>query len=129
MPYLILGDAAVFALVTVIGFLRHGELVGSGLRVLTTFLPLCIAWGVAAPWLGAFDLSFSAQVRSLWRPVLAMLLAAPLAGWLRGLWLGEDIPTIFVLVIGAFSALGILIWRSLWLALIRTRVSEQVQHG
>jgi hypothetical protein len=128
---LILGDAVVFGLVTIAGFTRHGELGGlggAGWRLLTTFLPLCVAWGLIAPWLGAFDPSRAVQPRQLWRPLLAMALAAPMVGWLRGLWLNEAIPPVFVLVIGAFSALGIILWRSLWL-LLRPRQAKQVPHG
>jgi len=126
---LILGDVFLFGLVTVVGFSRHGELVGAGLRLLTTFLPLCAAWSLMAPWLGVFDLSRVGQPGQLWRPLLAMVLAAPMAGWLRGLWLGEAIPPVFVLVIGAFSALGILLWRGLWILLLRARLGKQVLHG
>jgi Protein of unknown function (DUF3054) len=135
LPGLILGDVVVFGLVTVAGFTSHGELgslgsLGSaGLRVLTTFLPLCAAWGLVAPWLGAFDLPRAAQPRQLWRPLLAMTLAAPMVGWLRGVWLNQAIPPVFVLVVGAFSALGILLWRSLWLWLLRPRLAKQVPDG
>jgi hypothetical protein len=126
---LILGDVVIFGLVTVAGFSRHGELGSAGLRLFATFLPLCIAWALAAPWLGVFNLSQASQALQLWRPLFAMLLAAPMAGWLRGLWLGESIPPIFVLVIGAFSALGILLWRGVWIAWFRPRMAKQVQHG
>ncbi len=126
---LILGDFVVFAVITVTGFSRHGELSGAGLRLFTTFLPLCLAWGLVAPWLGIFDLSRSARASQLWRPLLAMILAAPLASWLRGAWLNESIPPVFVLVIGAFSALGILIWHALWLSFFGSKAVRPVQHG
>ena len=127
-----LGDVVVFGLVTIAGFTRHGELGspgGAGVRMLTTFLPLCAAWGLIAPWLGVFDFSRVVQPWQLWRPLLAMALAAPMVGWLRGLWLNEAIPPVFVLVIGAFSALGIILWRALWILLLRPRLARQVPDG
>jgi hypothetical protein len=119
------GDLVVMALITVIGFARHGELSGSGLLLFSSFIPLCAGWALVAPWLGAFETARTADLRQLWRPLLAAFLAAPLAGLLRGLWLGEDIPTAFVLVIAAFSGLGVLIWRSIWTLLVH----RQVRHG
>ncbi len=119
------GDAVVLALVTLVGFASHGELVSAGLKLLTTFLPLCVAWAVTAPWLGLFTPEGAAEPRQLWRPLLAAFIATPLAGWLRGLWLGADIIPTFVLVVGASSGLGLLIWRGLWALLIR----RQVAHG
>ncbi len=112
---LIAGDAAAMAVVTVVGFSTHGELAGAGLRILTTFLPLCIAWGLIAPWLGLYDRSLVCQPRQLWRPILAAVLAAPLAGLLRSLALNSaPILPIFVLVLGATSALAVFLWRILW---------------
>ncbi len=123
MLLLVLGDAAIFALVTVIGFANHSELNSGILRMMATFLPLCAAWALIGPWLHVFDLADTFQWHRLWRPFLAMLLAAPMAAWLRGMWLGETIPPIFVLVIGAFSGLGILLWRSIWWTIFRTWVN------
>ena len=44
---LIAGDALALLIVTWIGFGTHGESIASP-RWLTTFLPLCIGWGLAA---------------------------------------------------------------------------------
>ncbi len=119
------GDIVAMALTTVAGFARHGEIGTAGLRILTTFVPLCLAWGLIAPWVGLFRLPVISDPRQLWRPVLAAILAAPMAGWLRGLLLNEPVPLIFVVVIGATVSLPILIWRSLWLVIER----KQVQNG
>jgi hypothetical protein len=77
---LVAGDILVLLLVTIFGFATHGELGSAGLRMLTTFVPLVVAWGLVAPHLGAFELEKSNQVascgdhfgrwywRDLWRP-------------------------------------------------------------
>jgi hypothetical protein len=122
---LAVGDLAVMALITVAGFARHGELSGAGLRLFSTFIPLCAAWVLVAPWLGVYEAARAADWRQVWRPLLAAFLAAPMAGLLRGLWLGEAVMPIFVLVIAAFSGLGILAWRMVWALLVRW----QVRHG
>jgi len=45
-----------------------------------------------------------------------MVLAGPMVGWLRGVWLGQVILPIFVVVLGGISALAILAWRAIfWL--------------
>ncbi len=119
---LLLGDILVLALVTVVGFASHGTLGNAGTRMLTTFLPLVIAWLLVAPHLGVFDPARLADPRQLWRPLWAMVLAGPLAAWLRGILLGTPIQPIFVPILGGFSALGLLAWRGLyWLAVYRKR--------
>jgi hypothetical protein len=57
--------------------------------------------------------------------MLAALLAAPMAAWLRGVWLNSAILPIFVLVLGLSAALGFGIWRLAW-SFISQRVE---QHG
>ena len=124
-PVLLLGDLLVLALVTLLGFATHGELATAGLRLLSTFIPLCAAWGLVAPWLGLFSPSITQDARQLWRPVLAAILAAPLAGWLRGFWLNAPILPVFVLVMAGTMALSLAAWRGIWL-FIRSR---QVNYG
>jgi ABC-type xylose transport system permease subunit len=57
--------------------------------------------------------------KQLWRPVLAMLLAAPLAGLLRAMMLNSVVIPLFVLILGGSAALGMLVWRGLWWLLTR----------
>ena len=76
-PFILLvGDGAILLLVTLAGFAQHGELAGAGLRLLSTFVPLCAAWALVAPWVGAYEASNTVSLRQLWRPVLAAFLAA-----------------------------------------------------
>ena len=118
---LIIGDALTLLLVTVAGFARHAELGTSGLRLLSTFIPLGAAWFLVSPHLGVFNVDRVYDPKQLWRPFWAMVLAAPLAGWLRGVWLGAQILPLFVVILGGVSALSILIWRSLFLAAVGHR--------
>jgi hypothetical protein len=125
MLVLLAGDLFVFALVTLFGFARHGELATSGARLLTTFIPLTIAWLLVAPFLGAFDKRRVADPRQLWRPFWAMILAGPMAAWLRGMLLNEPIQPVFVAVLGGISALALLGWRSLyWFAILRKKPAD-----
>lgn len=119
---LILGDLFAIAVVTFLGFVTHNEANPDFLpRMLATFLPLTAAWFLAAPWLGLFDARITANPRQLWRPLMAMVLAGPLAAVLRAFWLGGVIIPVFVVVLSGTSALGMLAWRGLWLLLTRPR--------
>lgn len=111
---LLAGDTLIFALVTVSGFAQHNELGSAGLRLLTTFLPLVGAWILLAPFSGVLEVWRAADPRQLWRPFYAMLLAAPLAAWLRGVWLDRPVVPVFVLVLGGVCALALLAWRILY---------------
>lgn len=120
LPLLIVGDLLALAIITLIGFASHGEATVAFLpRMLTTFVPLSLAWFVTAPWLGCFDPGRVRAPGQLWRPVLAMLMAAPLTGVLRAAWLGGVVLPLFVLILGASAALGMLVWRGLYALLIR----------
>lgn len=116
------GDAITLALVTLAGFATHNELGSAGFRMLTTFIPLLVAWLLLAPHLMVYNPRCYNNPAQLWRPFWAMVLAAPLAGWLRGFWLNAPIIPIFVLVLGGISSLALLAWRSLyWLVFARGR--------
>ncbi|MCL4559919.1 MAG: DUF3054 family protein [Chloroflexi bacterium] len=119
------GDLVVLAVVTVVGFARHGELAGAGLRIFTTFLPLCVGWGLAAPALEFYLPKLIAEPQQMWRTLLAAVLAVPLAAWLRGIWLNSFIDPIFILVLCAVVAFGMLVWRSAWILLDQ----RLVKHG
>jgi len=117
---LILGDTLAIGLVTIIGFATHAETDLSFLpRMAATFFPLVIAWFLLAPWLGLFQDEIIHNTRQLWRPALTMLFTAPFAAVLRGFMLNAPIIPIFAVVLGAASALGIVVWRALYLLLNR----------
>jgi hypothetical protein len=113
---LILGDLVAITMVTLIGFASHGETSLSFFpRMLTTLVPLAVSWYLVAPWLGLFDPQVSEATRFLWRPALAMLIAGPLAVLLRAILLNTVVIPIFAVVLSATSALGMLVWRGVWL--------------
>jgi hypothetical protein len=120
--WLVLGDVLTIAILTLIGFAMHGELQTSFLvRMFTTFLPLLAGWFLIAPWLGLFRPEITKEPRQLWRPLLAMLLAAPLAGTLRAVMLGSVVLPLFVGILGASCAFGMFLWRAVWVLLHRKR--------
>jgi hypothetical protein len=112
---LILGDIFSLAVITFIGFANHKELGTFPVwRMLSSFLPLLAGWFLIAPWLGLFKPEITSNPKQLWRPVMAMFLAAPIAGVLRALMLNSVVIPLFVLILGGSAALGLLVWRSLW---------------
>lgn len=117
---LFVGDILVLALVTAIGFATHGETDLSFLpRFAALYFPLSISWFLLAPWFGLFQPEITSNPKQLWRPVLAMLFAVPLAAILRGLILNTPIIPIFAVVLSAASAFGMLVWRSIYFFLNR----------
>ena len=108
---LILGDIITLAIVTLIGFASHGTAGSAGARMLTTFLPLLASWFLVAPFLGVYDLERVKDIKQIWRPFWAMVLAGPFASWMRGAWLNAPILPLFVVILGGTGALAILAWR------------------
>ena len=113
-PVLLTGDTVTLAVVTIFGFATHGEAATAGLRMATTFLPLLVAWLLAAAPLDLLSPQAARRRPSLLRLLWAGLLAAPLAAWLRALWLGHAVVPIFVAVLGGVGAPALVAWRYLW---------------
>ena len=108
---LILGDLIAILLVTLVGFIFHGESIASP-RWLTTFFPFALAWALQAPWLGLYRPAVASNMRAAWwRAALAALLAAPMAGLLRALLLGSVVIPVFVSVLALTAAAGMALWR------------------
>ena len=109
------GDTLAIAILILIGFATHEETGLSFLpRMSALFFPLVISWFILAPWLGLFQHEIVSNLKQLWRPALVMLFAAPLAAAVRGLILNAPIIPIFVIVLSAASALGMVVWRGLY---------------
>lgn len=121
---LIIGDIITFLLVTLIGFASHGTLETAGNRMFTTFVPLLLSWVLIAPHLRVYDHQVVINYRQLWRPFWAMVLAAPMAAWVRGLILSSSILPLFVVILGGVSAIAILIWRGLHLLVAQRLVQS-----
>ena len=89
---LILGDLLALGVITIIGFASHGEMGPSYLpRMAASFFPVCAAWFLLAPWFGLFQNDIVQNARQLWRPVLVMSFAGPLAALLRGFILNSPV--------------------------------------
>jgi hypothetical protein len=117
---LIIGDILALAIVTVIGFTTHGEANTAFLpRMAAALIPICIAWFLIAPWLGLFDAEIISAPRMLWRPALALLFAGPLAVVVRGLILNATVIPIFAVVLSSTSALGMIIWRWIYILIAK----------
>ena len=113
--FLIIGDILAILIITLIGFATHDEMDVSFIgRMSAVFFPLTLAWFLLAPWLGLFQQEMTSNVKQLWRPVMAMVFAAPLAAVLRGLILNAPIIPIFAVVLAGTSAFGMLVWRWLY---------------
>ena len=114
------GDILVIAIITFIGFVTHDEADLSFLpRISAVFFPLVVAWFLLAPWFGLFQDEITHNARKLWRPALSALFAAPFAAVLRGFILNVPIIPIFAVVLGATTALGMMLWRGIYFLLNR----------
>ena len=119
-PILFFGDLLAMLLITFIGFASHGEAGISFLpRMAAIFFPLSVSWFLLAFPLGLFHPGMLSNVKQLWRPVLAMIFAAPLAAILRGLLLNAPVIPIFAAVLSLTSAFGMLVWRVIWYLIAR----------
>jgi hypothetical protein len=113
---LILGDTVAIAVLTIIGFATHGEADVSFIpRMGTTFFPVLVSWLLAAPWFGLFDEQVTVNFKYLWRILPAMIFVAPLAVLLRAMLLHSAAQPLFALVMGGSNALGVLVWRAVYL--------------
>ena len=112
--FLIVGDFFALAIVTIVGFVTHGEGSLEYLpRMAAAFFPLLIAWLILGPWFELFDPA-SLDLKTLGRVLLAVIFAAPLALIFRGLLLNAPILPIFAVVFTLTSAFGLVIWRGIY---------------
>jgi Protein of unknown function (DUF3054) len=117
---LILGDIFTFAIFTFIGFATHREADISFIpRMGTTFFPLLIGWFLIAPWLELFDDLVTVNPKLLWRVPTALFFIAPLAVILRAALLHSTAQPVFALVLGAINAIGMLVWRGLYILIMK----------
>lgn len=111
----LIGDIGVYLLATILGFLSHtGESDPSLSRIAATFLPFLFSWIIIAPWLGVYHPDTTGDLKSLWRPVLASLYAAPVGAFGRSLWLGSPTLPLFVIIMAGVTAGLMLLWRGLF---------------
>jgi len=113
LAVLISVDTLMLLVVTWAGFASHSRGLADG-RWLSTFIPLVFSWFVAAPWLGLFQAGVADRLAEFWRPMVAGLLAAPLAVLLRAFWLQQTVIPVFGLVMIAMTAASMTVWRLAW---------------
>ena len=117
---LIVGDIIAIATLTIIGFATHGEADVSFLpRMAAAFFPVLIGWFFFAPWFGLFDEQVSANPKLLWRILPALCAVAPLAVILRAAILNSAALPLFTLVLGSTNAFGMLVWRSIYIFVVK----------
>lgn len=120
---LILGDFLAFLIVTIIGFSNHNSQFDL-LRILANWIPLCLAWSMAGPLLGLWKPDQPSLLTNWWKIIWAVVLSVPLAVVLRGFILNTPTIGIFVLVMIAFSTVGIFVWRLLWFFLQKKMIKN-----
>ncbi len=113
---LVLGDFAALLIVTLVGFLSHGEFSTAFLpRMAAALFPLLVGWYLLAPSLRLFEDSVTGRPSELWRPAFTMLFAGPLAAIMRGLLLQASVIPIFAVVLTTTGAVALTLWRLVWL--------------
>jgi Protein of unknown function (DUF3054) len=112
---LVVGDALVFLIFSVIGRLSHGERVDPAAfpQVVATAAPFAIGWFIVAPYVGAYRRDVTTQPRQMaLRTAFAWLLSLPVGLTLRGIFVDHDIPPIsFAIVTFVFVMLVLQLWR------------------
>lgn len=114
--WLVCGDALVALALSIAGYLTHyAGLEPFSLRWLSTFLPLCLGWAIAAGLAGLYQPSIAKRWQAaVWRAGLAGVLAAPFATMMRGLYLNAAVSPVFMIVMVANTALAMAVWRGIW---------------
>ncbi len=74
LRWAIVGDIVVLALITIIGFATHHTL-DAYWRMTVTVLVTLIAWAVVAPWFDAFSMTTLTRPSSVWKILLATVVA------------------------------------------------------
>lgn len=110
---LIIGDFAAFLIITILGFANHNSQFDLT-RILANWIPLCLAWSMAAPLLGLWKPVQPSLLSSWWQIIWATVLSVPLAIVIRGFILKTPTIGIFVLVMIGTITLGLFIWRLIW---------------
>lgn len=122
---LILGDIITFAIVTLIGFVSHGESESSYLpRFFAALIPLLISWFGFIHWVGLLDEEIVIEPKNLYCILLAMIFVIPLAAFGRGLILNSPIQPMFVIAFFATNTIGMLIWRGIYIFIAKRTIHE-----
>ncbi|MGH2583091.1 MAG: DUF3054 domain-containing protein [Anaerolineales bacterium] len=120
---LLLGDALMIDLLILIGFRYHNIDETAGPRLFLNWLSFFFAWLLVASALRFYDPRWTARRGDLWRAFPVAGLAALLGTLLRAPLLDTTINPLFVLVMAAVIAVGLFLWRSLYVFLLAPRLN------
>jgi hypothetical protein len=121
---LLVDDAVVLVIISVIGITFHQTDPSLFARLPYTLLPFLGAWVFFAAALQMYDPAIASGWNRLWRVPVAAALTAAIGASLRALWLGTPLVPIFVFVMGLAIMLGILLSRSIFILVFGKRWSE-----
>lgn len=109
---LIVGDAGCILLATLLGFARHDELQADAWpRFLATFVSFAAAWAAVAGLGAVYARPSDRRLDRMAAAAATALVAAPLGGVLRAIWLGSSVLPVFVIVMGGVIAFLVVVWR------------------
>lgn len=114
---LVLGDILAVLIFVIIGRLSHRMVSAEGnlLAIINTGIPFAIAWVLVGIATGQYrPAALHPVMNIILRTLLTGVLASPLGGFLRSVWLGEALILSFLLVATSFSTLTVGIYRLLW---------------
>ncbi|MEX1247526.1 MAG: DUF3054 domain-containing protein [Anaerolineales bacterium] len=112
---LLIDDGVAIFIVTFIGLQFHQMDTLFLERLPFTFIPFYAAWVLFAAALQLYAPARAAYWIDLWRVPAAAVLSALPAATLRAWWLGTPVVPVFVAVIGAALAIGLLVSRSIYI--------------
>lgn len=110
LRWVVPGDVVVLIVLTIVGFASHSTL-DETVRMIVTTAGVLVAWAIVAPWFGAFSAEAITRWNGVWRVALAWAVAAPVAGFLRGLLLDLVVSPTFILVTIAVNGAALVAWR------------------
>ncbi len=120
LQWIVPGDVIVLVVLTIIGFASHSTLDETS-RLIVTTGGVLVAWAVVAPWFGAFRTETITRWTAVWRVALAWSVAAPVAGFLRGVILDLVVSPTFIVVTIAVNGAALVVWRLGFAAVYRRR--------
>lgn len=117
---LVTGDLLAFVVWITVGLLNHGQTESLLANLIRIAAPFLIAWFVITPFVGSYDLALLQRPAAfIGRSVLAWVLAVSLGLVLRATVFGEGFAPTFAAVTFAVTAVLLLGWRMIVIAVWR----------
>jgi hypothetical protein len=120
---LLIDDTSVILIITLLGINLHQTDPSMFSRLPFTFLPMLLSWVFFALTLQLYDTLTASAWSQLWRVPLSAALTGAVGSTIRSFWLGTPLVPIFILVMGAALATGLLISRSIFILILGKRLS------